>query len=362
MNEDKGQRYHRLRRQAVIASTFFGAAWLVGLYASGASSALAYAAVRAGARLPAPLARALAIIIVVVVLAGGYELISLPIAAYRGWFLDRRYGLSTESLGQWARDHLKGFVLGFVLAAGAALILYAGVHVCGRWWWLGVAAVFSLLSVALATAAPVVLFPLFYRFTPIQREALRDRLLQLSARADVPVLGVFEWGLGEKSTRANAALVGIARTRRILLSDTLLASYSDDEIAVILAHELAHHVHGDLWAGLALETGLVTASLFTASRLVPDPSSLAALPLLALIFGGVSIALTPAANAWSRRNERRADRFAIELTGLASPFISAMRRLATQNLADERPSALAYWLFHSHPTIEERIEAARAIP
>jgi STE24 endopeptidase len=360
MNEDKGARYHRLRRQAVIASTIFGAAWLGGLYASGASTALARAATRAGAALPPMLARPIAIVMVVAVVAAGYELVSLPITGYRGWFLDRRYGLSTESLPQWLRDHLKGFVVGLVLAWGAALILYAGIHVADGWWWLAVAVVFSLLTIGLATVAPVVLMPLFYRFAPIEREALRERLLDLCARARVPVLGVFEWGLGEKSTRANAALVGMGRTRRILLSDTLLAGYSDDEIAVILAHELAHHVHRDLWSGLALETVILIASLFAVSRLVPAAADLSSLPLVALVFGAVSVALSPVANAWSRRNERRADRFALDLTGLASSFISAMRRLATQNLADERPSAVTYWLFHSHPTIEERIAAARA--
>jgi STE24 endopeptidase len=360
MNEDKGARYHRLRRQAVIASTIFGAAWLGGLYASGASAGLAKAATRAGSALPPTFGRAVAIFIVVAVVAAGYEVISLPIAGYRGWFLDRRYGLSTETLSQWLRDHLKGFLLGLVLAFGAALVFYAGIHVAGRRWWLAVAVAFSVLTVGLATVAPVVLMPLFYRFTPIAREALRDRLLDLCARARVPVLGVFEWGLGEKSTRANAALVGMAHTRRILLSDTLLAAYSDDEIAVILAHELAHHAHGDLWSGLALESAILIASLFAVSRLVPAPADLSSLPLVMLVFGGVSVALSPLANAWSRRNERRADRFALDLTGLTSPFISAMRRLATQNLADERPSALTYWLFHSHPTIEERIAAARA--
>ena len=360
MNEDKGARYHRLRRQAVIASTFFGAAWLGGLYASGASAGLARAAGRIGAAMPAPLASAVAIVFVVAILAGGYELIALPIAAYRGWFLERRYGLSTESLPQWLRDHAKGFALGLIMAGGAALVLYACVHAAGRWWWAATAAAFSLVTIVLATAAPVLLMPLFYRFTPLERETLRDRLLALCAHAKVPVLGVFEWGLGEKSTRANAALVGLGRTRRILLSDTLLAGYSDDEIAVVLAHELAHHVHHDLWSGLALEAATVSTALFAAARIVENPADLASLPLLALVFGAASVVLTPIANAWSRHNERRADRFALDLTGLSTPFISAMRRLATQNLADERPSSLTYWFFHSHPTIEERIAAAKA--
>jgi STE24 endopeptidase len=316
---------------------------------------------RAGGAMPAPLGRPTAIVALVAVLFVGYELIALPLAAYRGWFLERRYGLSTESLSQWLRDHAKGFLLALILAAGAALVLYVCMHATGRWWWAAAAAVFWVVTLLLATVAPVVLMPLFYRFTPLGREALRDRLLALCARAHVRVLGVFEWGLGEKSTRANAALVGMGRTRRILLSDTLLAGYSDDEIAVVLAHELAHHVHRDLWSGLALEAVTLTASLFFVARVVNAPDDLASLPLVALTFGAASIVLTPIANAWSRRNERRADRFALDLTGLAAPFVSAMRRLATQNLADEHPSTLTYWFFHSHPTIEERIAAARAL-
>ena len=96
--------------------------------------------------------------------------------------------------------------------------------------------------------------PLFYRFRPLDRETLRERLMTLSRRAGVPVLGAFEWGLGEKTTRANAALVGVGQTRRILVSDTLLKDYTDDEIEVILAHEMAHHIHHDIWTALALET------------------------------------------------------------------------------------------------------------
>jgi STE24 endopeptidase len=359
MNEDKGARYHRLRRQAVIGSTLFGAAWLGGLYASGASAGLARVAGRIGAAMPPALAFPVAVVAVVAVLAAGFELIALPISAYRGWFLERRYGLSTESFSQWCRDHAKSFTVGLVLATGAALAVYACVRLAGDWWWLAAAAVFSLVTIGLATAAPVLVMPIFYRFRPLERDALRDRLLALCEEANVPVLGVFEWGLGEKSTRANAALAGMGRTRRILLSDTLLAGYSDDEIAVVLAHELAHHVHRDLWSGLALEAGTLALAFFAAARVVEHPEDLAALPLLALVFGGVSILMTPLANAWSRHNERLADRFALDLTGLSAPFVSAMRRLSTQNLADERPSAVSYWFFHSHPTVEERIAAAR---
>jgi STE24 endopeptidase len=235
-------------------------------------------------------------------------------------------------------------------------------------WWAVTAALFAIAAVVLSRMAPVMLLPLFYRFRPLDRETLRERLLTLSRRAGVPVLGAFEWGLGEKTTRANAALVGVGHTRRILVSDTLLKDYTDDEIEVILAHEMAHHIYHDIWTALVLETLVATAALYgghaAVARLgtaahVTGPGDLAALPVLVLCGGAVSLLLTPIANAWSRYHERRADRFAIALTGRPAAFISAMRRLGAQNLAEERPSRLVVWLFYTHPTIDARIARAR---
>jgi STE24 endopeptidase len=238
----------------------------------------------------------------------------------------------------------------------------------GRWWWVSAGGLFALAGLALANLAPIVLMPLFYRFKRLERSELRDRLLKLSERAGVTVLGAFEWGLGAKTSRANAALVGLGRTRRILVSDTLLNGYSDDEIEVILAHEIAHHVYYDIWSSLAIESATLAVSLLAADVTIrtigrtfgiDGPADLASLPLIAICSGLVSLLLKPIGNAWSRHNERRADRFALSLTRRPDAFISAMRRLGAQNLAEERPSSAAFWFFHTHPTIEERIAAAK---
>jgi STE24 endopeptidase len=183
------------------------------------------------------------------------------------------------------------------------------------------------------------------------------------------VVGACEGGLGAHTRRANAALAGLGRTRRILVSDTLLASYSEDEIAVILAHELSHHVHHDLWRGLALQAGLLAAGGFVAHAGLSvlagplgwrSPADPAGLPALLLLAGAWSLAVGPIANAASRAQERRADQFALDLTGDPAAFMSAMRRLAQQNLAEERPSALVEALFLSHPPTRDRIAAAQA--
>jgi STE24 endopeptidase len=368
MNEDRASRYHRLRRRAALASTVAGGAWLAALLLTGGASLLAAWAVAVSRGLSWPLRPALAVALSAGALALGWEILSLPITFYRSHLLDRKYGLSSESLGTWFGDHLKALALGLVLTLGAAIAVYATIRLSPDWWWLIATAVFIAAAVVLSRMAPVLLMPIFYRFRPLDREALSERLLVLSQRAGVPVLGAFEWGLGEKTSRANAALVGAGRTRRILVSDTLLKDYSDDEIEVILAHELAHHVHHDIWTALALESVLVAAALFAAhlaathapaSLDLAGPRDLAALPLMILIGGAVSLLLAPLSNAWSRHNERRADRFALTLTGRTAAFVSAMKRLGAQNLAEQRPSTVVYAFFYTHPTIDERIASAR---
>jgi STE24 endopeptidase len=367
VNEDRASRYHRLRRRAVIASTIVGAAWLIVLIVTGASAALARFLADQTTGVAAPFGRAVAITLFVAAVVLGYEAVTFPFTYFR-FQLERKYGLSSEPLRTWLADHLKAFALGLALTLGAAAIVFFAIALSGRWWWLSAAGLFALAGIALANLAPVVLMPLFYRFKPLERTELRDRLLRLSDRAGVKVLGAFEWGLGAKTSRANAALVGLGRTRRILVSDTLLKDFSDDEIEVILAHEIAHHIYYDIWSGLALESAVLAVSLLAADIAVATlgplfgidgPADVAALPLIAIASGLVSMLLKPIANAWSRHNERRADRFALELTHRPTAFISAMRRLGAQNLAEERPSSAAFWFFHTHPTIDERIATAK---
>jgi STE24 endopeptidase len=183
------------------------------------------------------------------------------------------------------------------------------------------------------------------------------------------VLGVYEWGLGDKTRRANAALVGSGRTRRVLVSDTLLAEYSDDEIEVILAHELGHHAHRDMLTVLVLEALVIAGALGVAAVVqrtagaafgLIAPADVAGLPLLVLSGSAFVLVATPLVNWVSRHHERRADRFALDLTQRPAAFVSAMRRLGAQNLAETNPSTLSLWLFHSHPPVEQRIAAARA--
>ncbi len=362
MNEDKAARYHRLKRRAGILAGLTTALVLGAFLLTGASQALA-AAAHAIAPFPP-----LSVAIYVAVLAGVLEAAGFPLALYRTFILERRYGLSREPFGAWLRSHLQASALGLALAVLGAEVVYWLLPRSPEWWWLLAAAVFAAAVSLMARLAPVLVMPIFYKFRPLERESLRARLVALSERAGVPVLGVYEWGLGEKTRRANAALVGTGRTRRIIVSDTLLGAYSEDEIEVVLAHELGHHVHRDIRAALIVEAASIAAALFAAACALDAswrPLGLAApwdvtgLPLLLLAGGAVMVAANPLVNALSRRTERRADRYALELTGQPAAFISAMKRLAAQNLAEEDPGRAVMWLFHTHPPVSHRIEAAR---
>lgn len=363
MNEDKSSRYHRLRRRARVASVALTVLLLALLLLTGLSAA---AAAALGAVLTAPAA---VVAVYVLALAVIQETLAFPLLCYRSFVLERRYGLSSESFRAWLRDHALASLLGTALAVGGAEVVYLFLRRSPVWWWLPAAAVFAAAAAALAKLAPVALMPLFYTIRPMAREPLGGRLAALSAKAGVPVLGVYEWALGSRSRRANAALVGTGRTRRIFLSDTMLAAYSEEEIEVIVAHEIAHHVHRDILAALVLE-GVLLIVAFLAAALalrvlwrpagLVSPSDVGGLPLILLAAGLVMGVATPFLNVLSRRNERRADGFALAMTGQPAAFISAMRRLATQNLAEEDPSPVVLWLFHTHPSIAERIDRARA--
>jgi STE24 endopeptidase len=368
VNEDKATRYHRLKRRARVALLGWHLVLLAGLLATGLSAMLRTAAESAATFGPRPLGPALTVIVYVTWLLLANEIGSLPIAFYSGFILERRYGLSTEPIRSWMADQTKSFAVGLLLLTGAASLIYFLIRWSPTGWWLPAGLAFALLIVGLTNLAPVALLPLFYRMKPLDRESLRARLLSLAERAGARVLDAYEWGLSGKTKRANAALTGLGATRRILVSDTMLAEYSDEEIEIVLAHELAHHVHGDIWKGLAFESALLLAGFQIAARAVGwsaeplgfrGPADVAALPLLVLAAGAVSLVMAPIAHAMSRAYERRADRFALELTNNPSAFISAMQRLSAQNLAEEHPSKAIQWLFYSHPPIRERIAAAQ---
>lgn len=292
----------------------------------------------------------------------------LPLDFLQGFWLEHRYGLSNLTLAGWVKDELKGVALGGALAALGIEFLYAAMRRWPEHWWILCAVVFIGFFILLANLAPVLIFPIFFKFKPLENPSLTERLLALSRRARTRVKGVFEWKLSEKSKKANAALTGLGNTRRIILSDTLLAQFQDEEVEAVLAHELGHHVHRHMFQGIAIQGGTTFLGFYLIHRTLgwlsphfgfQGPADFANLPLLALVTVAFSLVLLPAVNAHSRSMERQADAYALRAISSRDAFISSMEKLAELNLAERRPHPWIEFIFHSHPSIEKRIAFAQ---
>jgi len=360
----EAQRYNRIRRWLGIADFALVLALLIGLLTTDWNGALRDLAYRASYQ-----TYTLAVFLYVLMLLLIQKFLSSGLDYY-GFRLEHRFNLSNQKLRSWIWDETKGFLLGVVLATIVVELLYFIMRQTPQYWWLIAWAVFLGLFVLMAQLAPVVLFPIFYKFEPLENEELKGRLVRLGERAGTRVRGVYKWNLSEKSKKANAALTGLGNTRRIILADTLLEKYSADEIEAVLAHELGHHVHKHILKSIAVQGGVTLLGFWAANwalhyaverwHLSVSMSDFANLPLLVLLSTGLSFLLLPALNAFSRYNERQADRYAFQSIASVQPFISSMNKLAEQNLAERTPSTFVEWFFHSHPAISRRVAAAEA--
>ncbi len=360
-DEQRARAYHRRQLLLSLAELVVTAAYLLALVQT-------RAAVRLAERVGAWTSRWwLVLAVIVVLLALGYRLLTLPLAWLGGFWLPRRYGLLHQSFTRWLWDAAKAALVGGVLGLLAVEVVYALMR-WSPWWWLSGAAIFLVGYALLALIAPVWLVPLFYRLTPLPDGPLRSRLLALAARVGVPVTGVFVVDQSRKSRTANAAVTGLGRTRRILLFDTLLDTFTPDEVEAVLAHELAHQIHGDIRRGLLVQGALTLVTFLVAAAALEagaarlglaGPADIGGIPLFGLVVLAVGLVALPVANGWSRHVEHQADRFALETLPHPAPFIGAMERLATLNLAQRDPHPLEEFLLYSHPSIGRRIAFAR---
>ncbi len=361
VDSPEARRYNRIHRWLGIADFVIGAAFLIVLLITGWSGWLRDLAWRRGFQnyTLAVFLYLFFLLLISKVLGFGLD--------YYGFRLERRFQLSTQKFRSWLWDEAKGFLVGLVMAAIVVELLYFMIRQSPQHWWLITWALFMGLFILLAQLAPVVLFPIFYKFEPLDNEDLRRRLVLLGERAGTRVRGVYRWKLSEKSKKANAALTGLGSTRRIILADTLLDNYTPDEIEAVLAHELGHHVRRHILKSIFVQAGITLLGFWIANfvlhyavdhHMFEELSDFANLPLLAITATLLSLLLMPALNAYSRFNERQADRYAFESIANVGPFISSMNKLAQQNLAERTPSKWVELLFHSHPAISRRVAAA----
>jgi STE24 endopeptidase len=296
-----------------------------------------------------------------------FLIFDLPLAFYSGFVLEHRFGLSNQSFGQWLLDLGKKTLLSFLLALTLLECLYMIIRADCAYWWIWAWAAYAFVSYVLGKLFPVLIVPLFYKYGRLEDNELEAKVVKLAARFDMPVGNVYSLNLSKTTKKANAAFMGIGKTKRVVLSDTLIQNFTHSEVEVVVAHELGHYKNRDVWRLLVfgLMTSLVAfaAGFLGMNVLAPrlslnSPADVAGLPLLFLIFYAVHLVLMPLMNGYSRRLERAADIFALKALDTREVFIACMKKLGTQNLADPEPPAWYEWLFYDHPSIAKRVQMA----
>jgi len=283
--------------------------------------------------------------------------------------VEKHFKLSKQSFGSWIADQGKGIVLGAVLGAMALGLVYVSVLFFPLGWWVVCASLLILFSIVLAQLTPILLIPLFFKLKPMEEGTLKARLLALCERFGIDVKEVFHIGLGEKTEKGNAAFLGLGRTKRIVIGDTLYEKFPAEEVEAVFAHELGHQVHNDLWKGIGVSSFILYLCFGLANFAMVQTighSPLAGSPYQMFLFFTVLSVIQMPFNvfqaAYSRAREWAADGFAQIRIGQGSELASALERLTYQNHGQFKPNAILEFLSFSHPAPWRRITTLRNSP
>ena len=314
----------------------------------------------------------LRLVVLFLIVTGLHACISFPLSYYSGHVVEHRFGLSNLTCAGWLWRYAKRLAL----AVGFGMLIFLGlfwiIRLAGPYWWLVGAGAFFLVSVLLGQIMPVVILPLFYKIERLDRVDLSDRLKRLAQGTGLSIEGIYRILLSQETAKANAMLAGLGRTRRVLLGDTLLDQFTPEEIEVVFAHEIGHHVHRHIRKMILTGIFSSAAGFWICDRLLAawvtrvdgsfDYANLSeyvyALPLVMFVLVVFGTLVEPLGNTVTRRYERQSDRYALQRTGLHQAYNSAFRKLSKLNKDDPDPHWLEVLLFHSHPPISERLRLA----
>jgi len=295
-------------------------------------------------------------------------LLHFPLQVYKGFILEHKFNLSKQTFSQWFVDSAKIFILSGVFG----LILIEGLYMfLSRYpqtWWMYATGFWLFVSFVVAKLVPVFFVPLFFKYIPIENHELKTRIFSLFKVCNAPLDDIYSIDMSRKTKKANAFICGIGKNRRVVLSDTLIDNFSDEEIEAVVAHELGHYKHRDILKGLCVNTVTIFIGFFIVHQVLANSlaalsigtiDDIAALPMLILTLTLFQFCTAPILNGFSRWIEIDADRYSLEITKRPKEFISMMQKLAKMNLAKLNPGRLEEIFFYDHPPIAKRIAFAR---
>lgn len=294
----------------------------------------------------------------------------IPFEWYSQFHIEQRFGFNTTSRRLWWIDRIKAFLLSVVLGVPLLVLILKLVEWTGNAWWLWAWAAMMAFQMLIVLLAPVLILPLFNKFTPLPEGSLRERLLALTERTGFRARAVQVMDGSKRSRHSNAFFTGLGRFRKIVLFDTLVQQLSELELEAVLAHEIGHYKKRHIpkllaWAAVSSLVGFFVLAWLARQEWFYrafgfEPGSIVpALLLFTLLSGAVTFWLSPIASLWSRRYEYQADRFAADAMSEAESLIGALRKLNEKNLANLTPHPVYSGFYYSHPTLLEREEALR---
>jgi STE24 endopeptidase len=358
--QKKAQKYSKKKDLFNIIRLSIVGVYLFLFYLSGVSEKLSAFALT--------LTMPVALIIYTVVLAAPLLIILFPVTYFKDFIMEKRFRLSTRSFKSWFADEVKGLALGFILGYPVILFLFFLFNkLPGLWWVFGVIGLF-LFQVCLTVLFPVVILPLFFKQKPVEDEELKNRIASLLKKTGLSIKGIYSFNLSSKTKKENAALTGLWKTRRVLLGDTLLANRTGEEIEVVLAHEIGHHLRKHFFklSILSLATSFVLFFFIDLlmSQFTGFPNQLSEtltlFPVMILLSGLISFPIQVGSGVCTRALEKNADLTSLTLTGNPDAFIKVMAGLANSNLAVAYPRRIKVILSYSHPPIGSRIDLAQS--
>jgi STE24 endopeptidase len=306
----------------------------------------------------------------IIVTGAAAGIIFFPVNYYTEFYLEHKYNLSNQTFLKWIWENTKTLLVSGAISIPVLLIFFYSLNKFNLLWWLPFAIILFVISVILARIVPVFILPIFYKIVPVENVDLINRIRALAGGAGIKVENVYKFNLSKNTKKANAAFTGIGKSKRILLGDTLLESYSADEIETVIAHELGHYKRKHIIKNILIGTASSFLTLFLIAYLYNLSLSwfgfttvvqIAAIPLLSLWAMIISLILNPLSNMLSRKFEYEADEYAIHSTNKREAFIATLEKLTDQNLGDREPHPLVEWFFYSHPSIKNRVAALKRI-